>query len=390
VYRIAPSAKHTPFKETPERNPRLLADFAKCTVTPNQLRWDPFPLPTAEEKVDFVSGISTLMGSGSAETKTGMAIHVYCCNTDMTHKQAFMNADGDLLIVPQLNTLLVRTEFGMLHVAPWDCCVIPRGVKFSVDLGNKGESARGYIAEIFTHSHLILPDLGPIGANGLADGRHFAHPTADYIDEEGEFTVVHKFMGKLFEATMSSCPFDVVAYHGNYLPYKYDLNKYCVINSVKFDHLDPSIFTVLTCQTNEPGVAVLDFVIFPPRYAVQKDTFRPPYYHKNCMSEFMGNIAGQYEAKPDGFQPGGGSLHSIMTGHGPDADSYKKFTEVDTSSPVEMPSTDLAFMFESTYMFKLTPYAMDDQKLQSDYYKCWQGLDNEFNANNPEPTFKTK
>ena len=381
-YRIQPSAVHMPFKPAPKENPLLVGDFSQCIADPNQIRWNPFPLPPKEKKVDFVQGLATLMGAGSAETKTGLAIHIYTCNTSMTYKKSFCNADGDMLIVPQLNTLVIRTECGILRVAPWEFAVIQRGIKFSVDLAEDGSPARGYVCEIFTHSHLILPDLGPIGANGLANPRHFAVPVADYIDEKGEFIVIQKYCGQLFSAVHKSCPFDVVAWMGNYVPYKYNLKHYNAINSVTFDHMDPSIFTVLTCQTTEPGVAVVDFVCFPPRWAVQNETFKPPYYHKNCMSEFMGNLAGQYDAKPTGFMPGGGSLHSCMTGHGPDSDTYKKFTTIE-DAPTKMPDDSMAFMFESTYVMRLTPYGANQELQQTDYYKCWQGLEHEF-----DPTVK--
>ena len=300
----------------------------------------------------------------------------------MGDNKAFCNSDGDFLIMPQLNTLIIRTEMGILSVEPWEFCVIPRGIKFSVDLKDENIAARGYICEIFTHAHFELPNLGPIGANGLADARHFAYPKASYINKKDiPCYVVQKFMGKLFQAKHKSNVFDVVAYQGNYLPYKYNCKKYIAINSVTIDHLDPSIFTVLTCPTHEVGVAVCDFVIFPPRYCVQENTFRPPYYHKNCMSEFMGNICGQYEAKPDGFQPGGGSLHSIMTGHGPDSNTYEKASNADTSKPIKLPDDSLAFMFESNYLLKVTNYALDNNLVQSDYAQCWTNLKHNFDPN---------
>eukprot|EP00472_Partenskyella_glossopodia_P011118 CAMPEP_0197516364 /NCGR_PEP_ID=MMETSP1318-20131121/1259_1 /TAXON_ID=552666 /ORGANISM="Partenskyella glossopodia, Strain RCC365" /LENGTH=301 /DNA_ID=CAMNT_0043065067 /DNA_START=495 /DNA_END=1400 /DNA_ORIENTATION=+ len=294
--------------------------------------------------------------------------------------KVFCNSDGDLLIVPQLGELMIKTECGKLHIEPGEIAVIQRGHKFCVDLGSEGQACRGYVCEVFD-GHFVLPDLGPIGANGLANPRDFLHPTAWYEDKEQKHIIVQKFLGSLYKADLKRSPFDVVAWHGNYAPYKYDLSTYVAINSVTVDHMDPSIFTVLTCQTTEPGVAAVDFVIFPPRMAVQKKTFRPPYYHRNCMSEFMGNICGQYDAKPDGFKPGGGSLHSIMMGHGPDAPTFKKFSESKGDPAVQMPGNAMAFMFESTYVMRLTEWALKEAPLDEEYTSCWEGLQSNFDPN---------
>jgi len=272
--------------------------------------------------------------------------------------------------------MLITTECGLLAVKPGEIAVIQRGHKFKVDFPEKG-SRRGYICEVFD-GHFVLPDLGPIGANGLANPRDFLHPTARFEDKEGKHTLLQKFLGGVFEAELERSPFDVVAWHGNYVPYKYDMGNFVAVNSVTVDHMDPSIFTVLTCQTTNPGVAAVDFVIFPPRMAVQKKTFRPPYYHRNCMSEFMGNIKGQYDAKPEGFQPGGGSLHSIMAGHGPDAGTFDKCSEEKGDPPVQMPPNALAFMFESTYFMRVTEWALKEAPLEQDYNKCWAGLKSKF------------
>ena len=318
-------------------------------VNPNQLRWKPFPIPDMEKDgaVDFLDGLITIGGAGDPTMKAGAAIHVYCCNDSMRNK-AFYNSDGDLLIVPQLTPLIITTEMGRLRAAPGEFAVIPRGVKFSVALdAPKGQApTRGYICEVYD-GHFIIPDLGPIGANGLANPRHFAAPTAWFENKafggktagtsptaavsSEPYELYNKFAGKMFVTEVETSPFDVVAWSGNYLPFKYDMAMFNTVNSVSFDHLDPSIFTVLTCQTASPGVAAIDFVVFPPRMAVQEDTFRPPYYHRNCMSEFMGNIMGQYDAKPEGFVPGSASLHSCMTGHGPDAATYDKFSRTESA-----------------------------------------------------------
>jgi homogentisate 1,2-dioxygenase len=263
---------------------------------------------------------------------------------------------------------------GFLEVFPGEICVIPRGVYFSVNLPD-GPS-RGYICEVY-NGHFKLPELGPIGANGLANPRDFQVPVAAYEDNNTSFKVVNKFIGQLFEFTMDHSPFNVVAWHGNFYPYKYDLNHYNAVNSVTFDHPDPSIFTVLTCATAVPGTACCDFVIFPPRWQVQDRTFRPPYYHRNLMSEYMGLIRGEYEAKKEGFLPGGGSLHSCMSAHGPDAKTFAK-ASTDELKPIKLPDT-MAFMFESTYLFKITDFAQSNF-LDEKYYECWQDLPSYFKS----------
>jgi homogentisate 1,2-dioxygenase len=278
---------------------------------------------------------------------------------------------------------LERNKFTFSQVAPTEIVVIPRGIKFQINAANSGP-ARGYICECFS-GHFRLPDLGPIGANGLANVQDFKYPVADYEDSRETHVMLQKFLGKLFSAAVPHSPFDVVAWSGNYLPFKYSLKQFCAVNSVTFDHLDPSIFTVLTIPTSEPGVAALDFVVFPPRWAVQESTFRPPYYHKNCMSEFMGNIAGAYDAKPTGFSPGSASLHSIMVGHGPDANTYKAASDSKNAhfqGPVKMPEGSWSFMFETTYFLRLTQFAKEFQT-DDKYHECWAGLPREFDPTRP-------
>eukprot|EP01083_Nonionella_stella_P154854 499480_1 len=386
LYRILPSVKHTPFK--PIDAPRLCADFTSAAPNPNQMRWDPLPLPAcppgvdpqeagAGPPVDFVDGLVTWMGAGSAETKTGLAIHLYSASLSMVDR-AFYSADGDFLIVPQHGTLQIRTEFGLMEVPPGEIAVIQRGVKYSVALT---EPSRGYVLEIF-QGHFVIPDLGPIGANGLANPRDFETPVASFEDRSNcKFRLTQKFLGDLFETELDHSPFDVVAWHGNYAPYKYNLEKYCTINSVSFDHIDPSIFTVLTAQSSEPGVAVADFVIFPPRWMVAEDTFRPPYYHRNIMSEYMGSISGSYDAKA-GFRPGAGSLHNVMQAHGPDAVTFEAASQAELA-PVRYRNTDLAFMFESTFVYRVTPYAMENL-MQEGYYECWADLKRHFDPERRE------
>jgi homogentisate 1,2-dioxygenase len=365
LYRIRPSVMHEPFV-------RVRGAAALDEATPNQLRWDPFPIP--EEPTDFVKGLQTICGNGDAAMHSGMAAHVYAANRSMTTR-FFYDADGELLLVPQLGALTLRTELGMLEVAPGEIAVIPRGVKFRVELVT-GE-ARGYVCENFGQL-FRLPDLGPIGANGLANPRDFLTPVAAYEEREGDFDVIAKFGGALWKASIDHSPLDVVAWHGNYAPYKYDLRRFNTINSVSFDHPDPSIFTVLTSPGETPGTANADFVIFPPRWMVAERTFRPPYFHRNVMNEYMGLIFGVYDAKSEGFEPGGGSLHNCMSGHGPDAATFAQASDAELV-PRYIADT-LAFMFETRFVLRPAAAAMEAPQLQRDYWKCWQGLEKHFRA----------
>lgn len=367
LYRIRPSVLHKPFKQISNHLLRS-APFNELPPTPNQLRWDPLPLPT--EPMDFVDGLTTIAGND------GIGIHIYAANRSMQDR-FFYNADGELLIVPELGRLRFHTELGILEVAPKEICVIPRGVKFRVELLES--QARGYICENYGAS-FKLPDLGPIGANGLANPRDFQTPVAAYDnmgeDRKGEFKLIAKFCGNLWEAELGHSPLDVVAWHGNYAPYKYDLTRFNTINTVSFDHPDPSIFTVLTSPTDTPGTANCDFVIFPARWMVAEHTFRPPYFHRNVMSEYMGLICGVYDAKEKGFAPGGGSLHNCMSAHGPDADTFEKASAAELT-PQRYENT-LAFMFESRSVIRPTKFAMETPALQHDYFECWQGLKKHF------------
>lgn len=373
LYRIRPSVTHEPFHPIGFPVETLTADFKKCSITPNQLRWRPWAIPN--EAVDFVRGMFTVCGSGSPANKDGFAIHMYTATASM-QDSCLANADGDFLIVPQQGTLFVMTEMGKMVVEQGEFCVIPRGIRFSVNIGE--EPCRGYILEIFG-GHFQLPDLGPIGANGLASPRDFLSPVAWYEDRRCKFLVVHKFEGHLFSAHQEFSPFNVVAWHGNYTPYKYDMAKFCPMNSVRFDHPDPSIFTVLTCPSAVPGAALADFVIFPPRWTVAEHTFRPPYYHRNVMNEFMGLIRGVYEAKKDGFAPGGASLHLCMTPHGPDTATYEdNIDEEKTAGPQQLPQDTLAFMFEVNATPRVTAAAMSAPNMDRDYYRCWEGLKSHF------------
>ena len=325
LYRVRPGVMHRPFEQM--ANGRLVSRFDEIATPPHQLRWDPLPIPT--EPTDFVAGIVTMAGNGDLAAHDGCGIHLYTANRSMSDRY-FYNADGEMLIVLQQGRLHFATELGVIEAAPHEIVVIPRGVRFRVELLDA--AARGYICENYG-ALLRLPDLGPIGSNGLANPRDFLTPFAWYEDEEGDFELIAKFMGNLWRAGIDHSPLDVVAWHGNYAPYKYDLRRFNTIGSISFDHPDPSIFLVLQSVSNTPGVDTIDFVIFPPRVLAMQDTFRPPWFHRNVASEFMGLIHGAYDAKAEGFVPGGASLHNCMTGHGPDAETFEKAVAADTSKP---------------------------------------------------------
>src|SRR6185437_393682 len=349
TYRIQPSVVHKPYSEFEQGLVRS-TPFDECVTSPNQLRWSPVPVP--EQPTDFVEGIRTLAGNGDSDMHSGVAIHFYLANRSMKNR-FFYNADGELLIVPQLGKLLIKTELGNLEVAPKEIVVIPRGIKFSVTLLD--DEARGYICENYG-AMLRLPDLGPIGANGLANPRDFLTPQAAFEDVEGEFQVISKFGGRLWESIHDHSPLNVVAWHGNYAPYKYDMSRFNCINSVSFDHPDPSIYTVLTSPSELPGTSNFDFAIFPPRWMVAEHTFRPPWFHRNFMNEFMGLVSGEYDSKAEGFLPGGASLHNCMSGHGPDAETFEKASSGNLAP--QYLDAGLAFMFETRFICRPTSYAM--------------------------------
>jgi homogentisate 1,2-dioxygenase len=370
TYRLRPSVVHIPYKPMESKLLRS-TPFDEVPTSPNQLRWSPIEIPG--EPTDFVDGLRTIAGNGDSTMHSGVAIHVYVANRSMTDR-FFYCADGELLIVPQLGRLTMHTELGRIELSPGEICVIPRGIKFRVEIAEK--QARGYICENYGAT-FRLPDLGPIGANGLANTRDFKTPVAAFEDRDGKFTVVSKFCGRLWQADYDHSPLDVVAWHGNYAPYKYDLDTFNCINTVNFDHPDPSIYTVLTSPSEIVGTANCDFVIFPPRWMVAEHTFRPPWFHRNFMNEFMGLIRGEYDAKAEGFMAGGASLHNCMSGHGPDAETYEKASATELK-PVHTGDT-MAFMFETRFICKPTRFALDTAELQHEYYTCWQGLKKNFN-----------
>jgi len=369
LYRMRPAAVHDSF--APLKQSRITSRFDECPTPPNQLRWSAPPLPRAP--TDFLAGLVTLAGNGSPDAHSGCGIYWYAANRSMRGR-FFYDADGELLIVPQQGRLLLATELGRLEVAPLQIAVIPRGLRFRVELLDAG--ARGYLCENFG-APLKLPELGPIGANGLANARDFETPLAWYEERDGDFELVAKFAGRLWSARIAHSPLDVVAWHGNNVPYRYDLRRFNTMGSVSFDHPDPSIFLVLQSVSDTPGVDTLDFVIFPPRWLVMTDTFRPPWFHRNVASEFMGLIEGVYDAKAEGFAPGGASLHNCMSGHGPDAVTHQRASEADTSKPVALADT-MAFMFETRSIIHPTRYALETPLRQRDYGKVWQGLEKHF------------
>lgn len=370
MYRIRPSVVHEPYQPFERTTLLRSGPFDEVPTPPNQMRWNPPGFP--EGATDFVEGILTLGGNGDPAVQDGAGIHIYTATRSM-ERRFFYNADGEMLVLPQEGGLRLRTECGVIEARPGELVVIPRGIKFQVELLDG--RARGYLCENYGQP-FRLPDLGPIGANGLANPRDFMTPVAAFADEDDEFEVVSKFLGRLWTAKFNHSPIDVVAWHGNYAPYKYDMARFNTINTVSFDHPDPSIFTVLTAPSGIPGVANVDFVIFPPRWLVAEGTFRPPWFHRNMMNEFMGLIYGEYDAKAEGFLPGGASLHNCMSGHGPDAETFERASHADLK-PVFIKDT-LAFMFETRMAVRPTRYALEEKILQHEYYECWQGLKRNF------------
>ncbi len=370
LYRIKPSVQHKPFvaMEALTEKTFLKAKFSN----PNQMRWN--PMPSTGSSSDFVEGIRSLLGTGSPLEQKGLQIHLFSLDRPMGQR-FFMSADGDFLIVAQTGNLEIKTELGILEAHPGEIVLVPRGMKFQVNPGADSKICSGYIGENFG-APFRLPELGTIGANGLANRRHFFTPVAAFEDLNGKFELIGKFNGELWKSELDHSPLNVVAWHGNYVPYKYDLHKFNTINTVSFDHPDPSIFTVLTSPSDTEGVANVDFAIFPPRWMVAEHTFRPPYFHRNCMSEFMGLIEGAYDAKAEGFVPGGGSLHNGYSAHGPDKETFLKASAADLK-PHKIENT-MAFMFESRSPYLLTEFALRGGLLQKDYSQVWQNFPHQF------------
>jgi homogentisate 1,2-dioxygenase len=375
LYRIRPTVKHWG-RFTPADMGFWRSAPCHDVKTPiGPLRWDPIPLPGASQS--FVEGVYTVTTAGDAAAQSGMAASIYLITRSM-QDEYFYNADAEMLFVLQLARLRFWTEFGILDAEPGEVVVIPRGVKIRVEL--RGESARGYLCENYGGA-FSLPERGPIGANCLANPRDFQTPVAAYEDRETLSLMFVKWGGELWRAELDASPLDVVAWHGNYAPYKYDLRRFSPVGPLLFDHADPSIFTTLTSPSDTPGTANVDFVIFPERWAVSENTFRPPWYHMNVMSEFMGLIYGVYDAKPEGFVPGGFSLHNCMLPHGPDAMAFEGASKAELK-PVKLTGT-MAFMFETRLPQIVTAHAAALPQLQKRYVECWRDLKKNFDPTRP-------
>jgi homogentisate 1,2-dioxygenase len=367
MYRRQPSVMAGPYQP-------LAHEFWKTgaaegmAAPPDPLRWQPPPVP--EQPLDFVDGIRTVVVNGDADAQTGIAAHVVLANCSM--QRVLVNADAEMLLLPQQGALTITTELGTLHVAPGELALVPRGLAFRVAVDGP---TRAYVCENYG-APFRLPELGPIGSNGLANARDFVAPQAAYEAEPKPVEMVRKYGGRLWRTRALASPFNVVAWHGNLVPFKYDTRRFMTIGSISYDHPDPSIFTVLTSPSDTAGTANCDFVIFPPRWMVAENTFRPPWYHRNVMAEFMGLVYGQYDAKPEGFRPGGMSLHNTMVPHGPDAEAFEKASGA-ALAPHKLDDT-LAFMFESRWRFKPTTWALSGGLLDAAYADCWASLADRF------------
>ncbi|TFL18508.1 homogentisate 1,2-dioxygenase [Jannaschia formosa] len=372
-YRIRPSVKHSgryariemPYWRSA---PEVIPDVTSL----GQYRWD--PVPHSDQSLTWLTGMRTMTTAGDVNTQTGMASHIYLV-TESMRDDYFYSADGELLIVPQEGRLRFCTELGVIELEPSEIAVIPRGLVYRVEVIDG--PARGFVCENYGQP-FELPGRGPIGANCMANRRDFKTPVAAFEDRETPSTVTVKWCGQFHRTGIGHSPLDVVAWHGNYAPYKYDLKTYCPVGAILFDHPDPSIFTVLTAPSGIEGTANIDFVLFRERWMVAEDTFRPPWYHKNVMSELMGNIYGQYDAKPKGFVPGGMSLHNCMLPHGPDKGAFEGASNADLK-PAKLDET-MSFMFETRFPQHLTRFAAEEAPLQDDYIDCWASLEKKYDG----------
>ncbi len=369
TYRIRPSALHGRFEEIPGGRIRT-GPFDEVPASPEQMRWDPVAMPS--EPADFIEGLATIGGNGDPALQAGVAIHVYAANRDMSERY-FYDADGELLIVPERGALRVATEMGVIGVVPNEICVVRRGIRFRVEFPDG--AGRGFVCENYG-APFRLPELGPIGSSGLANSRDFMTPVAAFEDREGDFELVAKFQGRLWSAPVDHSPLDVVAWRGNYAPYKYDLLRFNTIHTVSYDHPDPSIFTVLTSPSPVAGIANVDFVVFAPRWIVANHTFRPPPFHRNVASEYLFLIRGAYHGKGGGFAPGGASLHNSMSGHGPDTETFERASSA-TLEPEYLDDT-LAAMFETRFVVRPTRFAVEGEFRQRNYADDWNGLGKRF------------
>ena len=372
-YRIRPSVKHVHRFEKIDiplwkSAPNVIPDV----ISLGQYRWDPVPVGTAP--LTWLTGMRTMTTAGDVNTQVGMASHIYLVTRSM-EDEYFFSADSELLVVPQEGRLRFCTELGVITLEPREIAIIPRGLVYRVELPEG--PARGFICENYGQK-FTLPGRGPIGANCLANPRDFKTPVAAFEDRETPSRVIIKWCGQFHETRIGHSPLDVVAWHGNYAPLKYDLRTYSPVGAILFDHPDPSIFTVLTAPSGQEGTANIDFVLFRERWMVAEHSFRPPWYHKNIMSELMGNIHGVYDAKPKGFAPGGLSLHNMMLPHGPDRAAFEGASN-EVLHPVKQGDT-MQFMFETRFPQHLTEFAVRGAPLQDDYIDCWASLEKKFDG----------
>ncbi|MBL4598502.1 MAG: homogentisate 1,2-dioxygenase [Rhizobiaceae bacterium] len=373
-YRIRPSVKHTArfekidlpyWKSAPCVDPDV--------ISLGQYRWNPVPTPK-DVALNWITGMRTVTTAGDVNTQVGMATHIYLVNESM-EDEYFFSADSELLVIPQEGRLRFCTELGVIDLEPKEIAILPRGLVYRVELVDG--PARGFVCENYGQK-FDLPGRGPIGANCLANPRDFKTPVAAFEDKEVPSKVTIKWCGQFHETHIGQSPLDVVAWHGNYAPCKYDLRTFSPVGAILFDHPDPSIFTVLTAPSGQPGTANIDFVLFRERWMVAENTFRPPWYHKNIMSELMGNIYGVYDAKPEGFVPGGLSLHNMMIPHGPDPEAFEGASN--TKLEAEKLDNTMSFMIETRFPQHLTEYAAKEAPLQEDYIDCWTAMEKKFDG----------
>jgi len=374
-YRIRPSVKHTGrFAPIDVPHWKSAPHVVPGVNSLGQMRWDPIPLPGAGAALTWITGMHTVTTAGDVSTQAGMAAHVYLV-TDSMQDEYFYSADSELLVVPQEGRLRFCTELGVIDLEPKEIALLPRGLVYRVEVLEG--PARGFVCENYGQK-FDLPHRGPIGANCMANPRDFKTPVAAFEDREAESRLVIKWCGQFHATTIPASPLDVVGWHGNYAPWKYDLRAYSPVGAILFDHPDPSIFTVLTAPSGVPGTANIDFVLFRERWMVAEHSFRPPWYHRNIMSELMGNIYGQYDAKPQGFLPGGLSLHNCMMPHGPDRDAFEGASNAELK-PHKLEET-MSFMFETRFPQHVTDWAARTAPVQDDYLDCWTTLDRKFDG----------
>jgi len=372
-YRIRPSVKHTHrFEKIDLPYWESAPNIAPGVISLGQYRWD--PLPQGSAPLTWLTGMRSMTTAGDVNTQVGMATHIYLATESMVDDY-FYSADSEILVIPQEGRLRFCTELGIIELEPKEIAIIPRGLVYRVEVLEG--PARGFVCENYGQK-FALPGRGPIGANCMANRRDFKTPVAAFEDRETPSTVTVKWCGQFHKTRIGHSPLDVVAWHGNYAPVKYDLRHYCPIGSILFDHPDPSIFTVLTAPSGVEGTANIDFALFRERWMVMEDTFRPPWYHKNIMSELMGNIYGQYDAKPQGFVPGGMSLHNMMLPHGPDREAFEKASNANLG-PEKLDNT-MSFMIETRFPQHLTAFAAKEAPLQDNYIDCWGDIDKKFDG----------